>query len=105
MAQTAALLFALVSAGVGAFQVALTLGAPFGEFTLGGRWRGSLPPRVRLIPIVSILLLGTFSAVILARAGLGPPVIQEYSGQLAWVVVGYCVLGCVFRAIPDAVPL
>uniref|UniRef100_A0A7C4QVV6 Integral membrane protein n=1 Tax=Schlesneria paludicola TaxID=360056 RepID=A0A7C4QVV6_9PLAN len=99
MAQTAALLFALISAGVGAFQMALTLGAPLGEFTLGGRWRGRLPLRVRLIPMVSVLLLGIFSAVILARAGLGLPAVQEHSRPLAWVVVGYFVLGCIANAI------
>jgi cell division protein FtsW (lipid II flippase) len=99
MAQTAALLFALVSAGVCVFQMALALGAPLGEFTLGGRWRGRLPPRIRLIPLFSIVLLGFFSAVILARAGLALPAVQVYSRQLAWVVVGYCVLGCIANAI------
>jgi hypothetical protein len=34
MTQYAAVLFALASAGIGAFQVALALGAPWGEFTL-----------------------------------------------------------------------
>ena len=99
MAQTAALLFALTCAGVGAFQVALTLGAPWGEFTLGGRWRGRLPPRIRLIPLVSTLLLGIFSAVILARAGIGHPNVQDHSRLLAWVVVGYFALGCIANAI------
>ncbi len=79
--------------------MALTLGAPWGEFTLGGRWRGRLPPRIRFIPLVSTLLLGIFSAVILARAGLGLPTVQEHSHLLAWVVVGYFVLGCIANAI------
>jgi cell division protein FtsW (lipid II flippase) len=99
MAQTAALLFALASAGVVAFQIALALGAPWGEFTLGGRWRGCLPPKIRLIPVVSALILALISAVILARAGLGVSVLQEHSRVLAWVVVGYLVLGCILNTI------
>ena len=98
MPKYAALLFALISAGVGAFQVALALGAPWGEFTLGGRWRGSLPSMVRLIPLLSLLVLAFFGAVILARAGFGLPFLQPYSHSLAWVVVGYCVLGSIANA-------
>ena len=39
----AALVFGLLSLVVAAFQLALVLGAPWGEFTFGGRWRGALP--------------------------------------------------------------
>ena len=55
MSKYAAFLFTLISTGVGVFQVALVLGAPWGEFTLGGRWRGSLPGVVRLLPLLSLL--------------------------------------------------
>lgn len=99
MQKTAALLFTLASAGVCAFQIALALGAPWGEFTLGGRWRGRLPPLVRLVPLLSLLLLIGFSAVILARAGFGVPFIQPHAQSLAWVVVGYCALGSVANAV------
>lgn len=98
MANYAALLFALISAGVAAFQVALALGGPWGEFTLGGRWRGSLPGMVRLIPLFSLPVLSFFGAAILARAGFGFPLLQPHSHLLAWVVVGYCVLGCIANA-------
>ena len=95
MSKYAAFLFTLISTGVGVFQVALVLGAPWGEFTLGGRWRGSLPGVVRLLPLLSLLVLAFFGAVILARAGLGLPLLQSHSHSLAWVVVGYCVLGSI----------
>ncbi len=99
MAEYAALLFVLAAAGVGIFQVALALGAPWGELTLGGRWPGRLPPRIRLLPVLSLALLGLFSAVILARADLALPLLQPHSDALAWVVVGYCGLGCIANAM------
>jgi hypothetical protein len=37
MSTSAALLFTLLATGVGAFQIALLCGAPWGELTLGGR--------------------------------------------------------------------
>ncbi len=98
MSKYAALLFVLASAGVGAFQIALALGAPWGEFTLGGRWRGRLPPRVRLIPLLSLVILAVSSAVILARAGFENALFQPLARPLAWVVVGYCALGSIANA-------
>ena len=93
MAQAAALLFVFVSVLVVAFQVALVLGAPWGEFTLGGRWRNSLPLHARFIAVVSAALLGAFAIVITARSGLAFVPLQSWAPTLSWVVVGYCALG------------
>lgn len=59
-----ALLFSLASGAVAIFQLALVLGAPWGELTLGGRWRGRLPLKIRFIAGFSIVLLCCFSAII-----------------------------------------
>src|SRR5207245_947648 len=40
MSKYAAFLFVATSFGVCAFQLALVLGAPWGEYRLGGRWKG-----------------------------------------------------------------
>ena len=95
----AALLFTLMAAFVGAFQVALVLGAPWGELTLGGRWRGSLPPRIRLIPLLSLMLLAGFGAIVMARAGLALPSLQGHSQALVWLVVAYCWVGVIVNFI------
>jgi len=89
----AAPLFCLLALLVCLFQLALICGAPWGEITLGGRWRGALPWRVRLIPLLSILLLLAFCGVVWARAGLGFASWQGVAGSLIWVVVGYTALG------------
>lgn len=96
--QIAALLFVAASCVVGAFQIALALGAPWGELTLGGRWRGSLPLVVRLIPLLSVVLLACFCAVLLARAGLALPQYGSLSRTLVWFVVAYCTLGSIANA-------
>ena len=99
MAQTAALLFVLLSLLVGAFQVALILGAPWGEFTMGGRWRNSLPSHARFIAVVSAALVGAMAVVITARAGLAYVPLQSWAPTLSWVVVGYCALGTLANAV------
>jgi len=95
----AALLFALIAVGISAFQPVLVLGAPWGEFTLGGRWRGRLPMKVRAIPLFSLVLLLGFGTIILARAGFAVPLVQQHAQLLAWLVVGYCALGTIANAI------
>ncbi len=99
MVKYLALLFAALSAIVSAFQLALAMGAPWGEFTLGGKWRGSLPGKARIIPLISIVLLGLFAAIILAGADIAFDQLKEYSKPLTWVVVGCCTIGTVANAI------
>lgn len=98
MAQIAALLFVVLSLAVCAFQVALVLGAPWGELTLGGKWRGALPPGARLIAIVSAVVVAAFAAVIAARVDLAFAPLRPWAPALAWVVVAYCALGVVANA-------
>ncbi|MCC6795587.1 MAG: hypothetical protein IT366_10755 [Candidatus Hydrogenedentes bacterium] len=99
MATSAAIVFALLTGFVTAFQVALLFGAPWGELTLGGKYSGALPGRARLIPLVSALLLVGFGAIVVSRAGLAIPGLRGVSTFLVWVVVAYCALGCVANAI------
>jgi hypothetical protein len=99
MTHYAASVFVLACAVVAAFQAALVLGMPWGEFTCGGRWRGRLPLLARIIPLLSILLLGLASLVILARVQWALPDFHAGSRFGAWIVVGYCVLGCVANAM------
>lgn len=99
MERHAAWLFTLLASVASLFQLALVLGAPWGEFTLGGRWKGSLPTRARLIPLLSLLVLAAFSAVVLSRAGVMLPDLREISRRLSWVVVTYCAVGTIANSV------
>jgi hypothetical protein len=98
MTETAAVLFCLLALLVGAFQFALVVGAPWGEFTLGGRWKGSLPAHVRGLSLLSLLLLAVFAAVVVARAGLAFTEFLPHATKLAWCVVAYCAVGVAANA-------
>lgn len=88
-----ALLFAILAAAAAVFQIALVLGAPFGEFTLGGKYRGRLPRLIRLVPAFSAVLLCGFAVVVVARAGIAFPEMSGPSRVLVWFVVAYCAVG------------
>lgn len=87
ISKAAALLYATVSAGVVAFQIALALGAPWGAYAMGGASPGQYPPAMRIAAIIQALLIAGMAAVILARAGLVLPGWSRVSHWLVWIVV------------------
>jgi hypothetical protein len=88
-----ALIFVSLSTLVGAFQIALVFGAPWGDATMGGRYKGAIPRRMRVVPLVSAALIFCFVVIVITRAGLGFVDFKSLSRKLIWVVVSYCLLG------------
>ena len=75
----AALIFSALCLIVIVFQFALVLGAPWGEYTMGGELKGALPPRRRAAAGVQIVILILFALVALTRAGLILPGFYGFS--------------------------
>jgi hypothetical protein len=103
MSEAASMVFIGSCLFVAAFQVLLVLGRPWGEWTLGGRFRGRLPPLARGVAGCSALLLAGFAVVAAARAELAFPGLRVASGWLIWVVVAYCAVGTVMNGITPSV--
>ena len=95
----AAILFTALAAFVAAFQLALVVGAPWGEVTLGGRYRGALPARMRIAALFSAILLTGFAVIVLARAELAFVGLRSLSSKLVWAVAAYCLAGSVLNYI------
>ena len=93
----AAYVFIVLSVVIGLFQLALALGAPLGEYTMGGRFPGKLPSSMRIAAVVQLVILFLFVAVVASKAGL---VLEQYHGAArvgAWVVVVFFGLGTVMN--------
>jgi len=100
MMQTiAAHVFAALASIVFCFQVAVVLGAPWGHLTLGGRYSGRLPGRMRGFAAFSALLIALFAAMVLSRAGLVLPGCESAARIGIWFVFGYSVLGILMNAM------
>ena len=87
ISKVAALLYAAVSGGVVAFQIALALGAPWGAYAMGGASPGQFPPAMRIGAIIQAVLIAGMATVILARAGLVLPGWLRVSHWLVWIAV------------------
>jgi len=99
MKKVAAIVYAIVSLGVIAFQIALAAGAPWGAYAMGGAFPGQFPPELRIAAMIQAVLLAGLAAVILARAGLILPSWSRASRWLAWVVVAFSVVSFVLNLI------
>jgi hypothetical protein len=97
--RAAALLYAAVSIGVIAFQIALAAGAPWGAYAMSGAYPGQLPPTLRIAALVQAALLAGMAVVVLSRAGLMLAGWARVSGWLVWVVVAFAAVSLVLNLI------
>lgn len=95
----AARIYAFVSFGVIAFQIALALGAPWGAYAMGGAFPGQFPPELRVAAVVQAVILAGLALVVLARAGITLPKWSRTSRWLVWVVVAFSALSLVLNLI------
>jgi hypothetical protein len=99
MSTAAALVFAIVTLVVIGFQIALALGAPWGEYAMGGANRGRLPPALRIAAIVQAIILAILAFGVLQRAGLvDVPVLRDLP-WLIWVAVAFSAVSLALNAI------
>ena len=99
MIEIAAIIFAAVAAGAAAFQIALALGAPLGEYAMGGRFPGRFPPAMRLAAVVQAALLALFAGFVLSTAGVALPSWASAAPWFIWVVVAFSAVSLVVNAI------
>jgi len=95
--RVAAWLAAAIFLIVAAFQAALLVGAPWGEYTQGGGTSGALASSRRLFAAISCVLSIVMAGAILARAREGP--LRRLPARLvtvlAWAGTVYAVLAVV----------
>jgi hypothetical protein len=94
----AAWAYLLGTAVVVAFQVALALGAPWGERAMGGRWPARLPPAMRAAAAVQAVVLALLAVVVLDAAGILGLGWTAAVPWLPWVPVVVSALSVVMNA-------
>ena len=90
-----ALFYIFITSIVIVFQLALAFGAPWGEFTQGGRFKGTLPVSGRILAALSIPVLIFMGCSIASAAGL----IFEWYRWTAYVTIGIQGLTAIFNFI------
>ena len=101
-ASTAAYIFCTLTAVTIAFQLALALGAPWGEMAMGGKYPGRFPPKMRVAAVIQSLLLLLIGLVVLVRAEVIMPNMYSASKTAIWVVVAFCLVGAILNVITQS---
>ena len=97
-----ALTFVVLSIFTAVFQFGLTLGAPWGEYTMGGRYPGTLPDSFRVATFFQGLVVLFFGWIVLSEAGLISPTFDRVSGVGIWVIVAFFLLSTVLNSITNS---
>ncbi len=98
MTAVAAVVFGLVTTIAIAFQLALAAGAPWGEYAMGGRFAGRLPPAMRIAAVGQAIVLAVLGTIVLADAGLVVPSIASGLPSAIWLAVGFSALSLALNA-------
>ena len=78
---------------VAVFQIALALGAPWGEYAYGGTKTGKLPIGFRINSVVAVFVMLAISGHYLAQLGVFEPILDSAGNSVVnWVLVGFFVL-------------
>jgi hypothetical protein len=99
ISKIAAILYAVVSLAVIAFQIALAAGTPWGAYAMGGAFPGQFPPTLRVTALIQAALLLGMALIVLARAGLILPGWWRTSRWLIWFVLGFAALSLFLNLI------
>ncbi|WP_342077087.1 hypothetical protein [Yoonia sp. SS1-5] len=97
----AAILYACLVVPPAIVQLALALGAPWGVLTLGGRWPGVLPPAIRGIALLQMIILAVMAFVVLADAHVVDAVVPAWA---IWAVVGLSILSAIGNLATPSLP-
>lgn len=92
-----AYIFIALTVIIAIFQIALALGAPLGEYTLGGKFPGKLPGQLRVAALVQILILFVFAFLVVVRAGIAFEQFYPIARIGIWFVVAFFVLGSILN--------
>jgi hypothetical protein len=96
---TAAKIYALFTLIVIGFQLALAAGAPWGSISMGGKFPGAYPKKMRIAAILMSLFLILQAVIVGIRAGWIYPDLAELARPLIWAVIAINVLGFLMNMI------
>lgn len=81
------------------FQACLAAGAPWGAASMGGKYPGKYPPKMRVLAVVNMLILGFMAALVLSKAQLIFPQLETLSKTGIWFVVAFSFIASIMNTI------
>jgi len=92
-----AIIFIVLAVFISVFQIALAFGAPLGEFTMGGKFPGKLPPKMRIAAVIQVFILIGFTLIVISKSGLALQNIYSISKFAIWIILAFFVFGSILN--------
>lgn len=94
-----AYLFTILTGIVILFQLCLAVGLPWGAASMGGKYPGKYPPKMRIVPVVNMVVLAFIAIIVLSRAGLMLAGMMSFSKVAIWVVAVFFLASTIMNTI------
>lgn len=85
----AAVIFTVLTELVFIFQGCLALGLPWGKASMGGKYPGEYPPKMKIVAIINMVILGSFYCNCIVKIRLTLSAIKTYFK--CWNLVCRCI--------------
>ena len=99
METTSAIIFTVFTGIVILFQGCLAAGLPWGKASMGGKYPGKYPPKMRMVAVINMILLSFIATIVLSEADLMFPQLKTISGIGIWFVVIFFFIGTIINTI------
>jgi len=94
-----AYVFTMLSIILVLFQFGLTIGMPWGKASMGGKYPGKYPSKMRIVSLINIFVLSIIATIVLIKADIIFPRLKSFSNVAIYFIVGFFVLATILNLI------
>jgi hypothetical protein len=94
-----AIIYTISIAIVVIFQGCLAIGLPWGAASMGGKYPGKYPPKMRIIAVVNMIVLSCLAIIVLVKSDLLLPQLLSFSNYAIWIVVLFGLISVILNTI------
>lgn len=94
-----AYIFALLSFVIILFQLALTIGMPWGAASMGGKFPGKYPPRMRVVSLINIFIISFIAAIVLIKSEIIWLQFKSFATVAIYFVVAFSLVATILNTI------
>ncbi len=94
-----AIIFTILTTIVVIFQGCLAAGLPWGSASMGGKYPGKYPPKMRVVAIVNMLIILFINALVLAKSEKYFHSLKDMADIGIWIIVVFFGIGTIMNTI------
>jgi hypothetical protein len=94
-----AIVYAILSGLIIIFQICLAFGLPWGAASMGGKYPGKYPPKMRVVAIINVLFLSFLALIVLIKSRIVFLEFYSFSEIAIWFVVVFSFVGTILNSI------